>query len=73
MNSAYKWARRIVVSVVGGTVLLIGVVMTVTPGPAVIFIPAGLAILGAEYAWARYWLRRMKEKANTVLNRNSAG
>jgi tellurite resistance protein TerC len=67
MNTPYKWARRIAVSLVGGTVLLIGVVMIVTPGPAFVFIPAGLAILGIEFAWARMWLKRVKEKTRSVI------
>ena len=44
----YKAARTFVVGVVGATVLLIGVVMLVTPGPALVFIPVGLAILSIE-------------------------
>lgn len=67
MMTTYEWARRIAISVAGGTVLLIGIVMIVTPGPAFILIPAGLAILGVEYAWARYWLKRVREKARTAL------
>ena len=59
-QSAYRLARRIVVSVVGATVLLVGVIMLVVPGPAIIVIPIGLAILGMEFAWARYWLRRLR-------------
>ena len=64
----YKAARRIVVAVVGATVLVIGVVMLVTPGPGLVFIPLGLAILSIEFAWARYWLRRLREG---ISNRNS--
>jgi hypothetical protein len=36
--------------------------MIVTPGPAIILIPAGLAILSIEFAWARYWLRHVRRK-----------
>jgi uncharacterized protein (TIGR02611 family) len=50
--------RKLVYSVVGVTVILIGIVMIVTPGPAVIVIPIGLAILAGEYAWARRIIRR---------------
>jgi tellurite resistance protein TerC len=35
--------------------------MLVTPGPAFIVIPAGLAILGLEFAWARHWLKKARE------------
>ena len=58
-----KYARRIVILVMGTTVVLIGVIMLVTPGPAFIVIPAGLAILATEYAWARRWLRSIRESA----------
>lgn len=50
--------RKVVYSVVGVTVVLIGLVMIVLPGPAVIVIPLGLAILASEYAWARRVIRR---------------
>jgi uncharacterized protein (TIGR02611 family) len=60
MNLTYKVVRRIVIAVVGTTVLLLGVIMIVTPGPALVLIPAGLAILGIEFAWARYWLRKAR-------------
>jgi len=52
-----KHFRRIVVTVVGGTVLAIGVALLVLPGPAFIVIPLGLAVLAMEFAWARRWLR----------------
>ena len=61
MNFTYKAGRRIVVAVVGMSVMLIGVVMIVTPGPALIVIPIGLAILSIEFAWARYWLQRLRK------------
>jgi tellurite resistance protein TerC len=57
-----RQGRRIVVLVIGMTVLSIGVAMIVLPGPAFVFIPLGLAILGAEFAWARAWLRRLKRQ-----------
>lgn len=58
----YKAARRIVIFVVGATVVLIGVVMLVTPGPAFVVIPLGLAILSIEFAWARHWLRHIRQR-----------
>jgi tellurite resistance protein TerC len=56
----YKLARRIVIGVIGTTVVLVGVIMLVTPGPALVVIPTGLAILALEFAWARHWLNRLK-------------
>lgn len=65
-GTTYRHARRLVVLVVGGSVLLVGVAMVVLPGPAVLVIPLGLVILAAEFAWARRWLERVREKAQSV-------
>ena len=65
----YKAARRIVIGVVGATVLLFGVVMIVTPGPALVVIPVGLAILSLEFTWARAWLKRLRE---SISNNNAS-
>lgn len=64
----YRWARRIAVTIVGGTVLAIGVALIVLPGPAFVVIPLGLAILGAEFAWARVWLRKVKDHSRDLVN-----
>lgn len=57
----YKVARRIAILAVGSTVLAVGIVMIVAPGPAIVVIPVGLAILGIEFAWAKIWLRKLRE------------
>ena len=67
-----KIVRRIIVSVVGATVLLIGIALLVLPGPAFIVIPIGLAILATEYAWARHWLRKVRRIADGVISGRSA-
>jgi tellurite resistance protein TerC len=68
----YKTARRIAILAVGSTVLLLGIIMLVTPGPGLIVIPIGLAILGVEFAWARIWLRRVRESISNHNSRNQA-
>ena len=44
---------RVLWVVVGATVLIAGLVMTVLPGPAIVVVPVGMAMLAAEFAWAR--------------------
>jgi len=60
--------KRVIVSVVGVTVLLIGIALLVLPGPAFVVIPMGLAILATEYAWARRWLKRARRIASNVVS-----
>lgn len=62
----YRTARRIVVAVVGGTLVVIGLFMIVLPGPALVVIPMGLGILSLEFAWARRWLRKIKNRAGRL-------
>jgi uncharacterized protein (TIGR02611 family) len=63
-----KVVRRVIVSVVGATVVLIGIALLVLPGPAFVVIPVGLAILGTEYAWARRWLKKVRRIASDVVS-----
>lgn len=72
MHLTYKAARRVVIAVLGSTVLAIGIVMIVAPGPALIVIPIGLAILGAEFAWARLWLGKLREAISNNLGSGRA-
>lgn len=52
--------RKLIVGVIGVTILLIGVAMVVLPGPAFIVIPIGLAVLATEFTWARRMIRRAR-------------
>jgi uncharacterized protein (TIGR02611 family) len=54
-------AKKVIIGIVGGTVLLIGIAMIVLPGPAFIVIPAGLAILATEFEWAQRWLHNARD------------
>ena len=58
----YKLVRKIVIAAVGTSLLLIGAAMVFLPGPAIVVIPAGLAILATAFVWAKTLLRKLKEK-----------
>ena len=66
--------KRIAVTIAGFAVLLVGVAMLVLPGPGVVVIIAGLAILATEYVWAQRLLAAAKAKAtqakDAVLGKN---
>lgn len=52
--------KKLIVILVGGTLLLLGIALLVLPGPAFVVIPLGLAILATEFVWARRWLQRAR-------------
>jgi uncharacterized protein (TIGR02611 family) len=55
-------AKRFFKILVGFTLLVIGVLMIVTPGPGVLTILLALGVLAAEFVWARRLLDRVKEQ-----------
>ena len=65
-----KQAKRLIIIVVGFTVLLLGVTMILLPGPAFIMIPLGLGILATEFVWARTLLNKFKEKLGRITKTN---
>ena len=67
-----KQAKRLVVAVIGFTILAIGMAMIVLPGPAVVLIPVGLAILATEFIWARKLLVRVKERIERMRRGNGS-
>jgi len=70
LSRSYRLARRFAIGVIGVSVVLVGIAMIVLPGPAIIVIPLGLAILGSEFAWARRWLHFIKEKSRRRVRPN---
>jgi uncharacterized protein (TIGR02611 family) len=57
---------RIGFAVVGATLTLAGIAMLVTPGPAFVIIPIGLAMLALEFAWAERLLDRALDQAEAA-------
>lgn len=75
--------KRFLKILFGFTLLVLGVVMIVTPGPGWLVIAVALGVLAAEFAWARQLLNHMKERGdrlkdqglrlrNNILSRLSA-
>jgi uncharacterized protein (TIGR02611 family) len=59
-------SKRIAVSVVGAALVLAGIAMLVLPGPGILVVAIGFAVLGTEYAWAAAALERTKRTAAQV-------
>lgn len=68
LATGYSTARKIAIGLAGLTVLAIGLALIVLPGPAVVVIPAGLAILAVEFAWARRWLEKIRAGSGRILS-----
>ncbi|HEX9094804.1 MAG TPA: PGPGW domain-containing protein [Candidatus Dormibacteraeota bacterium] len=58
--------RRLLILVLGTTVVLFGVLLLVLPGPGILVIIVGLAILATEFAWAEALLATARRRAARV-------
>ncbi|MCC6677236.1 MAG: hypothetical protein IT436_08830 [Phycisphaerales bacterium] len=63
-------ARKLIVLVVGTTVVIIGLIMIgPVPGPGIVVVPIGLSILAAEFVWARRLLHKYSQSVQSVGRR----
>jgi Putative transmembrane protein (PGPGW) len=65
LRSSARAVRRVVVTLLGGAVLALGIVLLALPGPGVLVIALGFLILSSEYEWAR---RRFETARKTAAD-----
>lgn len=56
-------ARRLVLEVVGWLLLVVGIAALVLPGPGLLLMFAGLAVLSQQYEWAERWVEPVRLRA----------
>jgi tellurite resistance protein TerC len=66
---ALSMGKKLGIGLVGGLVLLLGIAFIVLPGPAILVIPAGLAILALEFEWARRGLDQFRQRTREFMRR----
>lgn len=66
VTRSLRFARRVVLLVVGLTIVVIGVILMPLPGPGLLIVLGGLALLALEFAWARIWMQRIRDSASDV-------
>jgi uncharacterized protein (TIGR02611 family) len=62
-------ARRAGVAVAGSVVVVVGLALLVLPGPGLLVLTAGLALLATEFAWAQRWLTRLRGHTKRAVQR----
>ncbi|GAB4010860.1 PGPGW domain-containing protein [Nocardioides ultimimeridianus] len=56
-------AKRILLEILGWLLLAAGVAALILPGPGLLLLFAGLAVLSRQYAWARRWVEPVRLRA----------
>lgn len=64
---------RIAVGVAGGVIVIVGIVLMPLPGPGMLIVLAGLALLATRFQWAQDLLERGRERARDVIDRLRGG
>ncbi|MDQ7050696.1 MAG: PGPGW domain-containing protein [Enterobacterales bacterium] len=62
-------AKKILITLAGVLVVALGLLLIILPGPAIVLIPIGLAILALEYPLARRWLGQFQKLLSSVAKR----
>lgn len=64
----YSYLKKLIIFLVGISIVLIGCILFFSPFPAIIIIPLGLALLATEFIWAKKLLKKFRETVLTVSN-----
>lgn len=71
MQKVLLHTKKFAIGLIGATILLIGVIFFVLPGPGFIFVIIGLGVLATEFVWAKDLLVKAKGHYETVKQRVS--
>jgi intracellular septation protein A len=71
--STLKQAKRVIIIVFGSSLLLFGIALFFTPGPAIIVIPIALGILATEFVWAKKLLDRFNSRIRNFRKKKNKG
>lgn len=69
MQALYKHLKKLIVLIVGLTIVMIGVALLVLPGPGLVTIVLGLGILSLEFVWAKHLFKKAKTYSKDQFER----
>lgn len=61
--------RWLTAATVGATLVIVGLIFMVLPGPGIPLVIAGLAILATEFTWAEILLNRTKHQVSRAVSK----
>lgn len=71
-RQAWALVRRVAVAVVGGIITAVGIVLLFIPGPGLLVLLLGLAILATEFIWAHQVRQWVHLEARSIAQRLKA-
>jgi uncharacterized protein (TIGR02611 family) len=64
-----RFGKRLLIALVGGIVVVAGVILMPLPGPGMLIVALGLAILALEFERPRAWLAHLKARGVELKHR----
>lgn len=68
----FHHTKRVAIAVIGTTVILIGLAFFILPGPGLLIVIVGLAVLATEFAWAQGLLHKAREQYDRAKDKIKA-
>ncbi|HMQ11236.1 MAG TPA: PGPGW domain-containing protein [Oligoflexia bacterium] len=68
MQALYTHLKKLIVFIVGLTIIIIGIALLVLPGPGLVTIAVGLGVLSLEFVWAKHLFKKMKAYSKDQLD-----
>lgn len=68
MQLLFKHLKKLIILIVGLTLVIIGIALLVLPGPGLVTIALGLGVLSLEFVWAKHLFKKMKTYSEDQLS-----
>jgi len=68
-KTTIKEAKMVIILIIGITFLLAGLALLILPGPGILIIVLGLAVLATEFIWARRILKKLRSEGKSIIKR----
>jgi uncharacterized protein (TIGR02611 family) len=72
MASIKKTSRKLLVSLAGFPIILLGIILIPLPGPGILVVILGLFILSLEFDWAKRYFESAKEWQRKTMQKAQA-
>jgi uncharacterized protein (TIGR02611 family) len=69
VHKTLRMAYALIIAIIGSTIILIGIVLLLLPGPGIAVIIVGLGVLASEFAWARRLLKKTKNELKKEMEK----
>lgn len=72
MRKHTKYARKVIVALIGFPLLIVGIILIPLPGPGLVTCFLALFILSTEFDWANKYFEKAKKEIKKIIDKGKA-